>query len=62
MDDGNNANHRMHVLKGTDDVDPTQPFEVSRNFGSAKLQAKGVFSSSVQLHLRTTTGLLMEPS
>ena len=28
MDDGNNKNHRMYVLKGTDSKDPTKPFKV----------------------------------
>ena len=26
--DGNNANHRMYVLKGRSTTDPTQPFDV----------------------------------
>lgn len=28
QDRGNNAQHRMYVLKGTNDTDPTAPFQV----------------------------------
>jgi len=35
IDDGNNANHRMHVLQGTSATDPTQPFNMVGKISTA---------------------------
>jgi GH43 family beta-xylosidase len=55
MDDGGNGNHRMRVLKGTDDNDPTKPFAVSKRL-PARACADPYGSLSVRSHPRTTTG------
>jgi hypothetical protein len=33
MDDGNNNNHRMYVLKGSSATDPQKPFDVRLRSG-----------------------------